>query len=151
MNNLTADSVAELFSAAVTLAKNGERVSPRGFATREVMNVSVNLAQPRARLLCVPPARVLNPAFAVAETVWILSGTDDPWIFDYNSRLKRAESPPCRPLRSFRFRHRLLWRCPTAVRLPIIPSGQVRRHVGTHGSVRQAGLGDVCLDAIPVI
>ncbi|GHJ35419.1 thymidylate synthase [Streptomyces sp. TS71-3] len=89
MINLTADSVAELFSAAVTLAKNGERVSPRGMATREVMNVSVTLTRPRARLLYAPPARILNPAFAVAETVWILSGTDDPWIFDYNSQLKQ--------------------------------------------------------------
>jgi len=35
------------------------------------------------------PARVINPAFAVAETVWILSGSDAPWIFDYNARLRR--------------------------------------------------------------
>jgi thymidylate synthase len=35
----------------------------------------------------VPPVRVINPAFAAAEAVWILSGSDDPWIFEYNQRL----------------------------------------------------------------
>jgi thymidylate synthase len=35
----------------------------------------------------VPPARRLNPAFAVAEALWILSGSDDPWIFAYNRSL----------------------------------------------------------------
>jgi len=30
---------------------------------------------------------VPNPAFAVAEALWILSGSDAPWIFKYNARL----------------------------------------------------------------
>ena len=89
MTHLTADTVAELFAGAVTLAKTGEKVAPRGMATREVLDVHMRLTQPRARLLHAPPARILNPAFAVAETVWHLSGSDDPWIFDYNARLRR--------------------------------------------------------------
>ncbi|MFD4241360.1 thymidylate synthase [Streptomyces sp. NPDC058525] len=89
MTHLTADSVAELFVGAVALAKNGERVSPRGMATREVLDVHMRLTQPRARLLSAPPVRVINPAFAVAETVWHLSGSDAPWIFDYNARLRQ--------------------------------------------------------------
>ncbi|UQA96568.1 thymidylate synthase [Streptomyces halobius] len=89
MTNLTADSVAELFTMAVTLAKSGEKVSPRGMATREVLDLNMRLTQPRARLLYAPPARILNPAFAVAETVWHLSGSDAPWIFDYNARLRQ--------------------------------------------------------------
>ncbi|ANZ14914.1 thymidylate synthase [Streptomyces noursei] len=89
MTNLTADSVAELFTGAVTLAKSGEKISPRGMATREVLDVTMRLTQPRARLLYAPPARIVNPAFAVAETVWHLSGTDAPWIFDYNARLRQ--------------------------------------------------------------
>jgi thymidylate synthase len=89
MTHLTADSMAELFAGAVTLAKSGEKVSPRGMATREVRDVHLMLAQPRARLLYAPPARILNPAFAVAETVWHLSGSDAPWIFDYNERLRQ--------------------------------------------------------------
>ncbi len=89
MTHLIGDSVAELFAGAVTLAKNGEKVAPRGMATREVLDVHMRLTQPRARLLYAPPARILNPAFAVAETVWHLSGSDDPWIFDYNAQLRQ--------------------------------------------------------------
>ncbi|MFF1676131.1 thymidylate synthase [Streptomyces sp. NPDC058256] len=86
-NTFTGDSIAQLFAEAVVLAKAGERVSPRGMATREVFDVSMTLTDPRARLLYAPPARILNPAFAVAETVWHLSGSDAPWIFDFNARL----------------------------------------------------------------
>ncbi|MET7784097.1 thymidylate synthase [Streptomyces mirabilis] len=89
MTHLIGDSVAELFAGAVTLAKAGEKVAPRGIATREVLDVHMRLTQPRARLLNAPPARILNPAFAVAETVWHLSGSDAPWIFDYNARLRQ--------------------------------------------------------------
>ncbi|MEU8782586.1 thymidylate synthase [Streptomyces sp. NPDC048637] len=89
MTNLTADTVAELFTGAVTLAKSGEKISPRGMATREVLDLTMRLTQPRARLLYAPPARIVNPAFAVAETVWHLSGSDAPWIFDYNARLRQ--------------------------------------------------------------
>ncbi|MBZ3904537.1 thymidylate synthase [Streptomyces griseiscabiei] len=89
MTQLTGDSVAELFAGAVTLAKSGEKVAPRSMATREVLDVHMLLTQPRARLLSAPPARILNPAFAVAETVWHLSGSDADWIFDYNARLRQ--------------------------------------------------------------
>ncbi|MGW1928525.1 thymidylate synthase [Streptomyces sp. NPDC001919] len=89
MTSLTADSIAELFVGAVALAKSGESVSPRGMATREVLDVHMRLTRPRARLLYAPPSRIVNPAFAVAETVWILSGSDEPWIFDYNSKLRQ--------------------------------------------------------------
>lgn len=54
MTHLTADSMAELFSGAITLAKSGEQVSPRGMATREVRDVHLLLTQPRARLLYAP-------------------------------------------------------------------------------------------------
>lgn len=89
MTHLTADNIAELFSGAVTLTKSGDKVSPRGMPTREVRDIHLLLTQPRARLLYAPPARILNPAFAVAESVWHLSGSDDPWIFDYNARLRQ--------------------------------------------------------------
>jgi thymidylate synthase len=89
MTHLIGDTVAELFAVAVTLAKNGEKVAPRGMATREVLDVHMRLTQPRARLPYAPPARILNPAFAVAETVWHLSGSDAPWIFDYNGQLRK--------------------------------------------------------------
>ncbi|MFJ1582556.1 thymidylate synthase [Streptomyces sp. NPDC088197] len=87
MITFAADSVAELFAGALGAARKGQRVSPRGMATREVLDVGIRLTNPRARLLLAPPTRVPNPAFAVAETVWILSGSDAPWIFDFNDQL----------------------------------------------------------------
>jgi thymidylate synthase len=57
--------------------------------TVEVLGAHLCLTNPRRRLVDLPPVRVLNPAFAVAEALWILSGSDDPWIFQYNERLAR--------------------------------------------------------------
>jgi thymidylate synthase len=89
VRTVVGDDIAELFTKAVALALSGERVCPRGMPTREVTNVHLVLKRPRSRLLFAPPVRVLNTAFAVAETVWILSGSDDPWIFDFNGRLRQ--------------------------------------------------------------
>ncbi|MGP3949606.1 thymidylate synthase [Streptomyces sp. 7N604] len=84
------DSVAQLFSAAVRAAAgSGHAAHPRGMPTRELLNVHLVLTRPRARLLHLPTGRIVNPAFAVAETVWHLMGTDDPWIFDYNAQLRQ--------------------------------------------------------------
>jgi thymidylate synthase len=88
MTSVTAETAAEVFAGAVGLAVRGERVSPRGLATREVLGVTLCLREPRARLV-VAPGRVINPAFAAAETVWVLAGSDAPWIFEYNGRLRR--------------------------------------------------------------
>ena len=56
-------------------------------STIEVLGASLTLTDPRRRLVDVPPARVVNPAFAAAEAAWILSGSDGPWIFQFNERL----------------------------------------------------------------
>jgi thymidylate synthase len=55
--------------------------------TLEVLGAVLALTDPTRRLVDVPPVRVLNPAFAAAETVWILSGSDEDWIFQYNEKL----------------------------------------------------------------
>ncbi|WP_067474367.1 thymidylate synthase [Nocardia amamiensis] len=90
MFSVTADSANELFAATCTaVCRNGADVSPRGMATTEVLGAHLHLRNPRRRLVDLPPARVINPAFAVAETLWILSGSDDPWIFRYNRTLSR--------------------------------------------------------------
>lgn len=90
MLDLTAASANELYSAACRAVLETGRVSkPRGMATVEVLNAHLCLTQPRRRYVDLPPARIINPAFAVAEAVWILSGSDDPWIFQYNKALTR--------------------------------------------------------------
>ncbi|WP_327032612.1 thymidylate synthase [Micromonospora ureilytica] len=87
---LTADSASELFAAASqAVLLNGRIACPRGMMTTEVVGAHLCLTNPRRRLVSVPPVRVINPAFAVAEALWILSGSDDPWIFDFNDNLRR--------------------------------------------------------------
>jgi thymidylate synthase len=85
---LTSGNANDLY-AAVCRAVQGEgrRVAPRGLATTEVLGVHLCLTNPRRRFIDVAPARVLNPAFAVAEALWILAGSDEPWIFTYNRSL----------------------------------------------------------------
>ncbi|MGH3941050.1 MAG: thymidylate synthase [Pseudonocardiaceae bacterium] len=87
---LRADSANELYSAACRVVlDHGRRSIPRGMGTVEVLGVHLCLTQPRRRYVDVPPTRVINPAFAVAEALWILSGSDDPWIFRYNRSLAK--------------------------------------------------------------
>ncbi|MFI9320088.1 thymidylate synthase [Kitasatospora aureofaciens] len=83
-----ADSANALFTrAGKAILSRGRSVAPRGLATAELMGAYLKLTDPTARLVHLDPHRVLNPAFAAAETVWILSGSSADWIHDFNSRL----------------------------------------------------------------
>ncbi|MET8540967.1 thymidylate synthase [Kitasatospora sp. NPDC004799] len=83
-----ADSANALFTrAGKAILSQGRSVAPRGMATAELMGAYLKLTDPTARLVHLDPHRVLNPAFAAAETVWILSGSSADWIHDFNSRL----------------------------------------------------------------
>ncbi|MGH3568269.1 MAG: thymidylate synthase [Pseudonocardia sp.] len=87
---LRADSANELYSLTCrAVLDRGRRSLPRGLGTTEVLGVHLCLMQPRRRYVDVPPFRIINPAFAVAEALWILSGSDDPWIFQYNKSLAK--------------------------------------------------------------
>jgi thymidylate synthase len=87
---LSGDSANELYvAAAQSILREGQRVSPRGMATTEIIGCHMLLRSPRRRVVDLPPVRVINPAFAIAEMVWILSGSDDPWIFTYNRALEQ--------------------------------------------------------------
>ncbi|WUH97684.1 thymidylate synthase [Spirillospora sp. NBC_00431] len=89
MIDLRATSANRLWTEAVGAVLNtGAPCDPRGLSTREVIGAHLTLTQPRRRLVSLPPVRVINAAFAVAETVWILAGTDDAWIYTYNQRLR---------------------------------------------------------------
>lgn len=90
MITITGASANELFlGACAAIHAQGSSASPRGLATREALGAHLVLTDPRNRLVDLPPGRVLNPAFAVAEAIWILSGSDDPWIFAYNRNLSQ--------------------------------------------------------------
>jgi thymidylate synthase len=86
---LTSDNANDLYAATCReVRRQGRPVAPRGQPTLEVMGAHLRLTEPRRRLVDLPPYRQLNPAFAVAEALWILSGSDDPWIFTYNRVLE---------------------------------------------------------------
>lgn len=85
-----------LRSVRAVLAK-GAPVSPRLTPTRELTGVQLRVLKPKARLVGPETGRRINPAFAVAEALWIIGGSDDPWIHEYNSQLHRFVgngSPP---------------------------------------------------------
>jgi thymidylate synthase len=85
---LTAGSASGLFAQACqAVLASGRPAAPRGLPTVEVLGACLTLTDPRRRLVDIPPARVINPAFAAAEMAWILSGSDAPWIYTYNDRL----------------------------------------------------------------
>ncbi|MBN1172995.1 MAG: thymidylate synthase [Micromonosporaceae bacterium] len=87
---VTSESANDLYTAVCReILAQGRRTAPRGMTTVEVLGAHLCLNDPRRRLVDLPPVRVLNPAFAVAEALWILSGSDDPWIFTYNRNLQR--------------------------------------------------------------
>jgi thymidylate synthase len=87
---LTGDSANDLYAGVCrAVLSQGHRVAPRGMSTTELLGAHLCLTAPCRRFVSVPPARVLNPAFAVAEALWILSGSDDPWIFTYNRSLRQ--------------------------------------------------------------
>lgn len=90
MYAVTSDSANDLYQIVCRdVLGNGQRAAPRGMATTELLAARLCLTQPRRRFVAVAPARRLNPAFAVAEALWILSGSDESWIFDYNRSLEQ--------------------------------------------------------------
>ncbi|MFF3432155.1 thymidylate synthase [Streptomyces sp. NPDC002602] len=90
MIHVSAGSTNDLFTAAcAAVLAEGRTVKPRGMATTEVIGAHLTLTDPRRRMVSLPPVRVLNAAFAAAEAVWILSGSDEPWIYTYNQRMAR--------------------------------------------------------------
>lgn len=82
--------------ACARVLAEGRAAAPRGLPTLEVLGSSLWLADPRARLVDLPPHRVINPAFAVAETLWILSGSGEAWIHEFNGSLAAyvGDGPP---------------------------------------------------------
>lgn len=85
---LSAGCATDLFTSACSVVlREGVLTRPRGMVTREVMGAHLELTGPRRRFVDLPPFRIINPAFAVAEAVWILSGSDDPWIYEFNRAL----------------------------------------------------------------
>jgi thymidylate synthase len=88
-------SADEVWLEAVrqTLAKGSEQPS-RGGLTRELLHVGLTLSDPRDRVVF---SRIISPAFAVAEAIWILAGANDAdFVSFWNPRMRRyvdADNP----------------------------------------------------------
>jgi thymidylate synthase len=81
-------TVDRLFARLKALVRSdGIRVSPRGIPTIEVGSVTCVLTEPKRRILTSATRRI-NPAFMFADALYLLSGSSDDWIFDYNQRLR---------------------------------------------------------------
>lgn len=76
-------------SAAQALCERGQAVGSRGGKTRELLHAALVIADPRNRWI-VSRLPALNPAFALAEVVWILSGRSDAkFVTHWNPGLSR--------------------------------------------------------------
>lgn len=79
----TADSV---WKAAVrALHERAPQQSSRLGATREILHAAFTIEDPRQRWVA-SRAPVLNPAFALAELIWILNGHDDSAFLNFWNR-----------------------------------------------------------------
>jgi thymidylate synthase len=82
------ESISQIYPVVLRqILEQGAGVAPRGLPTIEALGCQIQLERPRARVLHAT-GRIINPAFAVAEATWILSGSDEPWIYQYNNSLR---------------------------------------------------------------
>src|SRR5438132_6704727 len=64
----------------------GKNQDGRDQPTKELVHVSVELQDPRQRVVF---SRPINPAFAIAEVIWILAGADDvSFLSFWNPRIR---------------------------------------------------------------
>lgn len=87
-NGQTADEAWKK-AALCLLSESGPIKPSRGGPTHEILHACFTIADPRERwVLSRRPA--INPAFAIAEVVWILTGRSDArFLTFYNSRLSK--------------------------------------------------------------
>lgn len=85
----TADEIWQKATLEMLDDKNVQHQSGRGGTTRELLHVTFTLQDPRQRWI-VTRHPALNPAFAIAEVIWILNGRSDSAFLNYwNSQLPR--------------------------------------------------------------
>ena len=76
-------------AASAVIARRGTTQDSRGGKTAEILHATMRVSDPRQRWVrSRRPA--MNPAFAIAETFWILGGRDDaPFLNVWNPALPR--------------------------------------------------------------
>lgn len=82
-------SATGAFEQILTLLKGAPESAPRGLKIKEILNCSIEITDPRNRLIQTPE-RKMNLSYAVGELLWYLSGRNDLATMQYYSR--RMES-----------------------------------------------------------
>ncbi len=104
----TADEVWQEIAGAMQHGPAREQLSRSG-PTVEILHATIAIADPRARWV-VSRVPSINPAFAIAETVWILTGRNDANFLNYfNSALPSYAGcgPTYHGAYGYRLRHHL--------------------------------------------
>src|SRR5438067_11004240 len=69
------------------LQTSGSLQEGRDQITRELLHVAFTITDPRQRIVC---GRPINPAFAVAELIWIMArANDSAFLSFWNPRMAR--------------------------------------------------------------
>ena len=85
----TADEVWRMAAAELLHGNSTRHQDGRGGSTQELLHAAFTIQDPRQRWV-VARQPALNPAFAIAEIVWILSGRNDSAFLNYwNSQLPK--------------------------------------------------------------
>ncbi|WAB25005.1 thymidylate synthase [Lysinibacillus phage vB_LfM_LysYB1] len=87
-NIFSSDNPSQMYlDALTTTLKEGQTVSPRGKAVKEIRPVILEFTNPLNRVTFVK-GRKVNPFFQMAEALWILAGRADvEWLTHYNSNM----------------------------------------------------------------
>ncbi len=103
----TADEVWQMAAAELLYGNSTRHQDGRGGSTQELLHAAFTIQDPRQRWV-VARQPALNPAFAIAEVVWILCGRRDSDFLNYwNSQLPKfaGSGPVYHGAYGFRFRH----------------------------------------------
>ncbi len=85
----TANEVWHMAAAELLHGNSTRRQDGRGGSTQELLHAAFTIQDPRQRWV-VARQPALNPAFAIAEVIWILSGRRDSAFLNYwNSQLPK--------------------------------------------------------------
>ena len=82
-----ADTADETWRAIADEFRGGRVAgqASRAGSTRELLHAAISISRPRERWISSrnPP---INPAFAMAEIIWIVTGRNDSWFLSYFNR-----------------------------------------------------------------
>lgn len=83
--NIVAEGINDAWLQVVKALEKAQEYSPRGLKIREVLNMSVEIKDPRKRVLSLPIRNISLP-FEFGELCWYLSARNDVGMMEYYSK-----------------------------------------------------------------